>query len=387
MDYSGTQATKLYKYQWDYIHDPQTMLFAWAEEEEEGAMGDEKIIENILTGIRNTVNSNGNELKISNYYTTTYSYGVEVSKWKVVDFGEGNKFTVALYLHKVIDEANKNIITLLNKTEEIKKRNYLSVNGNCLTLYFKYKERENIYGLEIAVPETEAEKFKEYLFPTFIEKFKTSSEQAIKDAINAVGNNSNPACNICTRAAFYYVIGDPVLFPKKGSCLDELATCNSANPNFKKGLINNEGSATDIVSDLADCKTNELKNYFTEEVKLETETYEEFWKRLQAKTDQGTIIIGTYKTNHVFMVVAGGIYEVVNNIEHTDGRYLDEKYKQKPILEQSDKYGFSFATRGITKVPRILECGVTVKSSNAPLYANMDYNGALLIKWYKYIKK
>ena len=38
MDYSGTQATKLYKYQWDYIHDPQTMLFAWAEEEEEGEM-------------------------------------------------------------------------------------------------------------------------------------------------------------------------------------------------------------------------------------------------------------------------------------------------------------------------------------------------------------
>ena len=38
MDYSGTQATKLYKYQWDYIHNPQTILFAWAEEEEEGEM-------------------------------------------------------------------------------------------------------------------------------------------------------------------------------------------------------------------------------------------------------------------------------------------------------------------------------------------------------------
>jgi hypothetical protein len=38
MDYSSnTTATALYKYQWDYIHDPQTMLFAWAEEEEEGA--------------------------------------------------------------------------------------------------------------------------------------------------------------------------------------------------------------------------------------------------------------------------------------------------------------------------------------------------------------
>jgi len=38
MDYSSnTTATALYKYQWDYIHNPQTMLFAWAEEEEEGA--------------------------------------------------------------------------------------------------------------------------------------------------------------------------------------------------------------------------------------------------------------------------------------------------------------------------------------------------------------
>jgi hypothetical protein len=36
MDYNG--GTALYKYQWDYIHDPQTLLFAWAEEEEEGAM-------------------------------------------------------------------------------------------------------------------------------------------------------------------------------------------------------------------------------------------------------------------------------------------------------------------------------------------------------------
>jgi len=35
---SGIPASRLNKYQWDYIHEPQTMLFAWAEEEEEGAM-------------------------------------------------------------------------------------------------------------------------------------------------------------------------------------------------------------------------------------------------------------------------------------------------------------------------------------------------------------
>jgi hypothetical protein len=220
----------------------------------------------------------------------------------------------------------------------------------------------------------------------YITKFEISTKQAVKDAVNAVGNESNPACNVCTRAAFYYITGDPVLFPRKGSCLDEFSKCNSSNPNFKRGVINNEGSATDIVSDLTKYETNDLKDYFIEELKLETETYEEFWKRLQDKTDQGTIIIGTYKTNHVFMVVAGGIYEVINNIDHTEKGFLLHEYKENPIIEQGDKYGFSFAVRGIKKVPRIIECGETVKAENAPLYANMDHSGAIQIKWYSYIK-
>jgi len=43
MDYVSTDkdytAIELKKYQWDYIHNPQPMLFAWAEEEEEGGDG------------------------------------------------------------------------------------------------------------------------------------------------------------------------------------------------------------------------------------------------------------------------------------------------------------------------------------------------------------
>ncbi|MEJ5266148.1 MAG: hypothetical protein WHT29_12610, partial [Bacteroidales bacterium] len=37
MDYSGQEATALYKYQWDLIHNPQRVWFAWLEDEEEGA--------------------------------------------------------------------------------------------------------------------------------------------------------------------------------------------------------------------------------------------------------------------------------------------------------------------------------------------------------------
>jgi len=36
MDYSGQDATALYKYQWDLIHNPQRVWFAWLKDEEEG---------------------------------------------------------------------------------------------------------------------------------------------------------------------------------------------------------------------------------------------------------------------------------------------------------------------------------------------------------------
>ncbi|MGM0582970.1 MAG: hypothetical protein ACQETL_20000, partial [Bacteroidota bacterium] len=36
MDYGRPPGTKLWKYQWDLIHDPENVLFAWTEEEEEG---------------------------------------------------------------------------------------------------------------------------------------------------------------------------------------------------------------------------------------------------------------------------------------------------------------------------------------------------------------
>ncbi|HOK99875.1 MAG TPA: hypothetical protein PLD12_12130, partial [Bacteroidales bacterium] len=38
MDYSGQEATALYKYQWDLIHNPQRVWFAWLKDEEEGEL-------------------------------------------------------------------------------------------------------------------------------------------------------------------------------------------------------------------------------------------------------------------------------------------------------------------------------------------------------------
>ncbi|MDR1153442.1 MAG: hypothetical protein LBL04_01925 [Bacteroidales bacterium] len=187
----------------------------------------------------------------------------------------------------------------------------------------------------------------------------------------------------------YYLTDDPVLFPAIGSSID------GKTPDIK-GQISGNGSAQYVVSDLNDYQNNALKDYFVCEVKNDTESYEEFWERLQNEVDRGEIIIGTYSTNHVFMIVPGGMIDVVDNteiVESDNGTksriFKNKNYVSDPKIFEGDKWGYSFLNKGVEniyRVPRILECGVNVKSSNAPIYANMDYKGSKAIKWFKYIK-
>ena len=63
MDYGEPQGTKIWKYQWDLIHDPQTMLFSWAQDEEEGAMVSENdpILDLIISKAKElNISSSGN---------------------------------------------------------------------------------------------------------------------------------------------------------------------------------------------------------------------------------------------------------------------------------------------------------------------------------------
>jgi hypothetical protein len=214
----------------------------------------------------------------------------------------------------------------------------------------------------------------------------TAAQKAVEDVLT-YKKIADPSCNLCTRQALLNLKGDPVLFPKSGSYV--YFTYDKDKDPVIKGEISGDGSATQIVNDFADYKNNELVNYFEEIVKDENTSFEDFWKGIQERVDKGEIIIGTYSPRHVFMVVPGGLYKVANNIEHTieDHSELQDNFKDNPKIELGDKYGWCFAGRGIQFVPRILECGSTVKSDNAPLYANMDYRGSTTkLKWFKYIK-
>jgi uncharacterized protein Veg len=183
---------------------------------------------------------------------------------------------------------------------------------------------------------------------TVMERYQQSSTQAVQDAVNAVGNEDNAACNVCARAAFYYMTGDAVLFPKIGSCLDDFNGCQTTGENYFKGEVGGNGSASSIVSDFNNLSTSGLKDYFDQETKRDDESYEQFWARLQGIADTGSIIVGTYSSNHVFMLVGGGSIQVVNNKDHTvnkEGRYLADAYKTNPTIDEGDKIWFLFCLK------------------------------------------
>ncbi len=208
-----------------------------------------------------------------------------------------------------------------------------------------------------------------------IELIKDNAKKAV-EKIMEYKTTEDAACNLCTRAALYYITNDPVLFPQSGSYLN-IKTLDDKKQAIK-GKVSGDGSAKYIVEDL---NNGLLKDYFEEIKKDDSESYEEFWAHIQNMADNGEIIIGAYKTNHVFMVVPGGLCEVVDNTP------LAIDYQSNPDITKGDKWGYAFASRNINYVPRILECGVNIKSAEAPLYGNMcfDKNAMTIqIRWYKY---
>ncbi|MEE1084397.1 MAG: hypothetical protein UH850_11795 [Paludibacteraceae bacterium] len=93
--------------------------------------------------------------------------------------------------------------------------------------------------------------------------------------------------------------------------------------------------------------------------------------------DEGSVIVGAYSDNHVFLIVPGGLYDVVDNENHMDKSGYILKYKDDPDISAGDRSGHSFAQNGRNHkcVNRILECGTNVKSDDAPVYAGMDWKG------------
>jgi hypothetical protein len=333
------------------------------------------ILQNIKESYLDSTDINLSENIQRKYYTAydlKISDDLNISYINIILIGDSMN-----YINKKYGEAKTKYCDTINKNSCTVEDDF---SGG--TLFVIGNNPENI---KILVNEKDGENLKQYLFNNElpVNEFNVKAEQAVS-TITAFKSTEDAACNLCVRAALLYLKNDPVLFPATGSYLH--FTGGKDDPVIK-GQISGNGSAAYVVSDMNDSLNNTLNDYFEEEIKLESESYEEFWKRLQNKADAGKIIVGTYVPNHVFMLVPGGMVNVINNSDHTkEGKLLDD-YKNSPNIGQGDKYGFCFAGRQIKTVPRILECGINVKSANAPIYANMDYKGVLnKVRWFRYKK-
>jgi len=225
----------------------------------------------------------------------------------------------------------------------------------------------------------------------FSQKYLKATETAVDDIIEDWQTNE-AACNLCVRAALYNLTGDEVLYPKTGSS----TTIKDEGEQLYGKVVSGEGNAQGIIDDL---KSGVLDEYFEEITIDKGESYPDFWKRVQAMVDNKEIVIGTYDPGHVFMVVPGGLYEVVDNTDHlvwdkVEKKWvLKNKYKLNPVIEEGDKYGYTFAKNGFDYVLRIMDCGAGAKMSNGPAYALMDRAAMKcepnrpVVRLYKYIKK
>jgi hypothetical protein len=148
-----------------------------------------------------------------------------------------------------------------------------------------------------------------------------------------------------------------------------------------------EGSAQGIIDDL---KNGKLSDFFEEVQKNDSETYAQYWARLQNMVDNNKeIILGTYDPGHVFLIVPGGLYKVVDNSarEESGQNITDTR------VELGDRWGGSFAIRNFDYVLRTMDCGAGVKFSNGPMYGVMDAKPMIgerkdrIVKFYKYQAK
>ena len=229
-----------------------------------------------------------------------------------------------------------------------------------------------------------ADKLKKYIDNSnlgkdeFSQKYLKATETAVEDIVED-WKTEEAACNLCVRAALYNLTGDEVLYPKVGSS----TTIRDKGTQLYGKVEAGSGSAQGIIDDL---KNGKLDDYFELITKQSGEKHTEFWSRLQGMVDNKEIIIGTYDPGHVFMIVPGGMYEVVDNTNRRESGV----YKTDSKPELGDRYGFTFASRKIDYVLRVMDCGAGLKFTDGPFYGAMDaapllgVAGRPVVRFYRY---
>lgn len=200
------------------------MLFAWAQKEEEGAAKIEIDLISFLESLRKSHRTK-TPFNFKNYYSTSYPYGTNLGPViKAVDIGNNTSFNVCMYLHKVLDTEQNNLISTEQYEEKTYNRKISSTKSEpYCTIYWNYKNR-NLNGLELAVPEEQGTVFKDYVtgkdlpyWEETITQLTTSLKEALgsnKTIVTAKKGNNNATTSF-NKESLSYIIDPSELLKKE----------------------------------------------------------------------------------------------------------------------------------------------------------------------------
>ena len=221
------------------------------------------------------------------------------------------------------------------------------------------------------------------LFDENYDEKKQKIEQSIKNmrqsadlatqAVDKIFRNVT-SCNTCVRSALFYYKNDLVLLPAVCSGLVFLDESGNLNPTASwgvRGQVSGVGHANSIHNDLT---TDKLTNFFEKIDKEKTQSWTDFYQKLQDYANQGIVVIGSMSgrggaNGHIVMVTPGKLH----------------KPKEKNKWNENDETKESGYRGESISVPTILECGGTTRKAAAPLWERVTRSRSEDMQWYKYI--
>ncbi|ALO13808.1 hypothetical protein L21SP5_00126 [Salinivirga cyanobacteriivorans] len=215
MDYST--GTELWKYQWDFIHNPEGGWHIFEEVEEGEMLYPQNDLDEVLSVIQ--------EIKQSNINGGAINYYLRFNK-EIYAFAENVELGNKTYDYIMIDapllnheEGKKELVSDRYNLGNVTTKNipHSNVEYEVIPIKFdKYNYLNDTYEdayFHVYVTAEDVDDLINFLFyQTFsIEEINTGITDAINDGegFNATG----AACNICIRASLHHIANDNVLFP------------------------------------------------------------------------------------------------------------------------------------------------------------------------------
>ena len=334
-----------YKYQWDYIHDPQSGFYMFQDEEEAAMMNShmsKESIKNIIDLIRNDNIAKENKSDLTLYaWSKGVTANLELTSDFILDYIE-----VKIKSGKSIGTEENPLLfeALTINPMKFKYENTTTPSGqegNFVKVYYTrldkasppatgYSESDSL-AVSFVIKTGQKELFKDYLLNNTYTVFNTDNVNSSVTESISIGENANPegaACNICIREAINRIANNDVLFSINQGKISRIGKANDIYNDFQRWFKNSDylASKTTFVNPLLQDNLDWEKEYClsdTNRIKNLNIPEEEKRAQIEAKIEScnntyDNRTIEDYRSNieiTEFELISGDITATVGNQE------------------------------------------------------------------------